>query len=81
MLTVAGQAVSALELVAFISGLLSVWLTQRMHIANWPKMPGWWSRASAPRSQRLARAVEEVDKLLATARTIGPAPHPAEEFP
>lgn len=36
MLTVAGQSISALELVAFVSGLLSVWLTQRMHIANWP---------------------------------------------
>lgn len=36
MLTVGGQSISALELTAFISGLLSVWLTQRMHIANWP---------------------------------------------
>ncbi|MBX3655638.1 MAG: nicotinamide riboside transporter PnuC [Ramlibacter sp.] len=36
MLTLAGQSVSALELVAFVSGLLCVWLTQRMHIANWP---------------------------------------------
>jgi len=36
VLTVAGQSISALELVAFVSGLLSVWLTQRMHIANWP---------------------------------------------
>lgn len=25
-----------LEAVAFVTGLLSVWLTQRMHIANWP---------------------------------------------
>lgn len=36
MLTLLGQPVSALELVAFVTGLLSVWLTQRMHIANWP---------------------------------------------
>lgn len=36
MLTLAGQAVSALELVAVMAGLLSVWLAQRMHIANWP---------------------------------------------
>ncbi len=36
MLSLAGQNVSALELAAFISGLLCVWLTQRMHIANWP---------------------------------------------
>ncbi len=32
----AGQSISPLELVAFIAGLLSVWLAQRMHIANWP---------------------------------------------
>lgn len=36
MLSVLGQQVSALELAAFVTGLLSVWLTQRMHIANWP---------------------------------------------
>jgi len=36
MLTLAGQSVSNLELVAFVSGLLCVWLVQRMHIANWP---------------------------------------------
>jgi nicotinamide mononucleotide transporter len=36
VLTLAGQSVSALELAAFVSGLLCVWLTQRMHIANWP---------------------------------------------
>jgi nicotinamide mononucleotide transporter len=36
MLTLLGQPVSALELVAFVTGLLSVWLTLRMHIANWP---------------------------------------------
>jgi nicotinamide mononucleotide transporter len=36
VLTVGGQSISALELTAFISGLLSVWLTLRMHIANWP---------------------------------------------
>lgn len=32
----AGQSIAPLEVVAFIFGLLSVWLTQRMHIANWP---------------------------------------------
>jgi nicotinamide mononucleotide transporter len=36
VLTLAGQTVSGLELAAFVSGLLCVWLTQRMHIANWP---------------------------------------------
>ena len=36
MWTFAGQTVSALELAAFVTGLLSVWLTQRMHVANWP---------------------------------------------
>lgn len=36
MLTLAGQSVSTLEMVAFATGLLSVWLTQRMHVANWP---------------------------------------------
>jgi nicotinamide mononucleotide transporter len=34
--TVAGQAVSWLELVAAVSGVASVWLAQRMHVANWP---------------------------------------------
>ncbi len=36
MLTVAGQAVSWLEVVAAASGVASVWLAQRIHIANWP---------------------------------------------
>lgn len=36
MFTLAGQAVSLLELVAAITGLLSVWLARRMHIATWP---------------------------------------------
>lgn len=36
MFTLAGQPVSVLELVAVVSGLLSVWWAQRMHIANWP---------------------------------------------
>ena len=36
MLTLAGQSISALELAAFVTGLSSVWLAQRMHIANWP---------------------------------------------
>ena len=36
MLTLAAQSISALELAAFASGLLSVWLAQRLHIANWP---------------------------------------------
>lgn len=36
MLTLAGQTVSLLELIAFISGLLSVWLTLRMQVSNWP---------------------------------------------
>lgn len=35
MLTLAGQDVSALEVVAVVSGLASVWLAQRMHIGNW----------------------------------------------
>ncbi len=36
MLNVAGQAVSWLEVVAAVAGLASVWLAQRIHIANWP---------------------------------------------
>lgn len=36
MITVLGQSVSALEWIGFATGLLSVWLTQRMHVANWP---------------------------------------------
>lgn len=32
----AGQPVSVLELLAFVSGLASVWLALRLHIANWP---------------------------------------------
>lgn len=36
MFTLAGQAVSALEVVAAVTGLLSVWLARRMHIATWP---------------------------------------------
>ena len=31
-----GQPTSALEITAFITGLLSVWLTARMHVLNWP---------------------------------------------
>lgn len=31
-----GQATSLLELLAFASGLLSVWLAQRLHIGTWP---------------------------------------------
>ena len=34
--TLAGQSVSVLEVTAFVTGLSSVWLAQRMHIANWP---------------------------------------------
>ena len=36
MFTLAGQTTSTLEVVAFVSGLLSVWLTQRLHVGNWP---------------------------------------------
>ena len=36
MFTVAGQAVSWLEIAAFASGLASVWLTWRLHVASWP---------------------------------------------
>lgn len=36
MITLLGQSVTTLEWVAFATGLLSVWLTQRMHVANWP---------------------------------------------
>lgn len=36
MFTFVGQTVSLLELIAFISGLLSVWLTLRMRVGNWP---------------------------------------------
>jgi nicotinamide mononucleotide transporter len=36
MFTIAGQATSPLEIVAFASGLASVWLARQMHIANWP---------------------------------------------
>lgn len=36
MLTLFGQSVSTLELAAFVSGLLCVWFTQRMHVINWP---------------------------------------------
>ena len=34
--TVFGQAVSGLELIAFATGLVSVWLALRMRVANWP---------------------------------------------
>lgn len=34
--TLFGQAVSWLEGIAFVTGLLSVWLIQRMHIWTWP---------------------------------------------
>jgi len=36
MFTLAGQTTSALEVAAFVSGLLSVWLTQRLNVWNWP---------------------------------------------
>ncbi|HYC65500.1 MAG TPA: nicotinamide mononucleotide transporter, partial [Reyranellaceae bacterium] len=36
MLTLAGQQVSTLEIVAALTGLLSVWLARRMHIGTWP---------------------------------------------
>lgn len=36
MFTLAGQAVTWLEVVAFLTGLVSVWLTWRMHVASWP---------------------------------------------
>jgi nicotinamide mononucleotide transporter len=36
VLTIAGQVVSWLELVAAVTGVASVWLAQRMHVANWP---------------------------------------------
>ena len=35
-MSIFGQPTSMLEIVAFISGLLSVWLTARMHVLNWP---------------------------------------------
>lgn len=36
MLTLAGQAVSAVEALAFVTGLGSVWLARGRHVANWP---------------------------------------------
>src|SRR5689334_9683494 len=36
MFTLAGQAVSVLEIAAFVSGLASVWLARSLHVANWP---------------------------------------------
>lgn len=36
MISLFGQTVTALEIAAFVTGLLSVWLTYRMHVANWP---------------------------------------------
>ena len=35
-IAVLGQPVSALELVAFATGLACVWLTKQMRVANWP---------------------------------------------
>ncbi|RYX96133.1 MAG: nicotinamide riboside transporter PnuC [Comamonadaceae bacterium] len=35
-MTLWGQSTSLLEIAAFFSGLCSVWLTRRLHIANWP---------------------------------------------
>lgn len=36
LLSLWSQPVTGLEIIAFVSGLASVWLTYRMHIANWP---------------------------------------------
>ena len=36
MFTLAGQAVPVLEVVAALSGLLSVWLARRLHMGTWP---------------------------------------------
>ena len=36
MFTLFGQTASLPEVLAFITGLASVWLTRSMHIANWP---------------------------------------------
>ena len=36
LFTLWGQPVTGLELAAFVTGLASVWLTWRLHIANWP---------------------------------------------
>jgi nicotinamide mononucleotide transporter len=35
-MTLFGQTTSWLEIVAFISGFASVWLTMHAHVANWP---------------------------------------------
>lgn len=35
-LTLWGQSSSWLEIAAFVSGLVSVWLTRQLHIGNWP---------------------------------------------
>ncbi|MDB5873010.1 MAG: hypothetical protein JWQ07_2452 [Ramlibacter sp.] len=36
MLTLFGQTASLPEILAFVTGLASVWLTRSMHVANWP---------------------------------------------
>jgi nicotinamide mononucleotide transporter len=36
LLSLWNQPVTGLEVIAFVTGLASVWLTYRMHIANWP---------------------------------------------
>jgi len=36
LLSLWSQPVTGLEIIAFVTGLASVWLTYRMHVANWP---------------------------------------------